>query len=354
MGLFSPGHSDGHTREGVLPPPAWEPMIRDTLPQSAAITVPKSFTGTWAALGELEQPRNACDGLGDPALPPDGPRYRPLRVLGRGGSSTVWLVHDLVLDREVALKVLSLYEGESPDVRARFLFEARLTGSLQMTGVVPVFDAGLLPDGRCYYTMRHIAGPSLADAIEARNERHYGALGTRTLLTVLAQVAQTVGQAHTQGISHRDIKPANILIGSGGEAFLADWGLSGPSEAGLPVSASARPCGGTILSGTLHYMAPEQLDGDGRHLGPVSDVYSLGACLFEILTGTTPHQGATTLSLMFQVRNVDAPDPRVVAPGADINPALAALCVSALSREPRRRHVNARTLGQRLLQALPT
>lgn len=321
---------------------------RDTTPQVARM--PESFTATWLASGGLERPRLATDALHDPALPPECPRYRTLRALGRGGCGSVWLVHDAVLDREVALKVLSAELGESPDLRARFLYEARITGGLTHTGIIPVYDAGMLPDGRCYYTMQFIHGPTLADAIEARTSRRYGALGLRTLVALVARVCRTMAYVHGQGICHRDLKPANILIGPDGEPWIADWGLAGPSESGSP-PPPARP-GQQVLSGTLHYMAPEQLSGDGRHLGPVTDVYSLGATLFEVLTGRTPHHGATALGLMFQIRNVDAPDPRLVAPEANLAPELAAVCNAALIREPGRRHLTATTIADRLERIL--
>jgi serine/threonine protein kinase len=323
------------------------PTLRDTLPH--ALTPPASFSGSWLEAGGLERTPAPMDALTDPAPPPDCPRYRPRRVLGRGGSGTVWLVHDILLDREVAMKVLSVEQADSAEARAAFLFEARLAGAINHPGVIPVYDAGMLDDGRCFFTMRHIDGPSLADAISARCERRHDALGLRTLLGLLAHVARVVAHVHGQGMSHRDLKPANILIGPGGEAWLGDWGLGGPSVQRAPAGAVAGTIAG--LSGTLHYMAPEQLGGEGRHLGPTSDVYSLGVCLFEILTGTTPHHGATTLSLMFQIRNVDAPDPRTLAGGAGIAPELAALCAAALVRDPSRRHVTAATFAARLEQA---
>jgi serine/threonine protein kinase len=319
------------------------PTLRDTLPH--ALTPPESFTGAWLEAGGLERAPTPMDALAEPALPPDCPRYVPRRMLGRGGSGTVWLVHDILLDREVAMKVLSAEHADAAEVRARFLAEARLAGALNHPGVVPVYDAGMLGDGRCFFTMRHIDGPTLADAISARCERRHDALGLRTLLLLLARVARVVAHVHGQGMSHRDLKPANILIGPEGEAWLGDWGLGGPSVQGPPAA------GETGLSGTLHYMAPEQLGGEGRHLGPTSDVYSLGVCLFEILTGRTPHQGATTLSLMFQIRNVDAPDPRSLPSGAGVTAELAALCASALVREPGRRHLTAATFATRLEQA---
>ncbi len=289
-------------------------------------------------------------GLGFDA-PPNSTRYRALRVLGRGGSATVWRVHDLLLARDVAMKVL--HDGPCADgiddtdggAEARLLGEARLTGALSGPGVVAVHDAGRLPDGRCYFTMQCVDGPTLADAIDARVAGALDALGTRTLVAVLAGIARTLSGVHARGLAHRDVKPANILIGPAGEAYLADWGLGGPS---VPRSRGTESAGDEGLSGTLHYMAPEQLEGDGRHQGPVSDVYSLGVCLFEVLTGQTPHQGPSALGLIFQIRTVDAPDPRAVTRGADIPAALAALCMQALARDPARRYVTAGSFASRL------
>jgi serine/threonine protein kinase len=276
-----------------------------------------------------------------PDAPPNSPRYRPVRILGRGGSATVWRVHDEVLSRDVAMKVLHASAGVAEaDGEAELLREARLTGGLGVAGIVAVHDAGRLPDGRAYFTMQCVDGPTLADAIDARQGGAYDALGLRTLVGVLARVARTLSQVHARGVAHRDVKPANVLIGPAGEAFLADWGLAGRATA---VSADTE-----VLSGTLHYMAPEHLDGAGRHLGPVSDVYALGVCLYEVLTGSTPHHSATAVGLVYQIRTVDAPDPRTVAPGAGIPAALAALCRDALVRDPARRSVTARTFADRL------
>ncbi len=313
------------------------------------VSLPESFSGTWRLAGGLERSRPSHELLDDPCAPPECERYVMVRLLGRGGSSAVWLVHDLVLDREVAMKVLAGDGGADSKRRARFLYEARIAGSLALTGSIPVFDAGILPDGRCYYTMLHVEGPTLASAIEARSARRYDALGLRTLLRVLARVARVVSAAHGMGISHRDLKPGNILIAPGGDAFLGDWGLAGPSREREPSLPSTGPNGrGQAISGTLCYMAPEQLEGEGAHLGPTSDVYSLGACLFDVLTGQTPHTGATTLALMFQIRNTEAPDPRVVAPMANIPLELAALCNACLVRDAGRRAVTATAFAERL------
>jgi serine/threonine protein kinase len=284
--------------------------------------------------------------------PPGSPRYRPLRLLGRGGSATVWRVHDLLLSRDVAMKVLHAAPASASDepdlaAEARLLGEARLTGALGLPGVVAVHDAGRLPDGRCFFTMQCVDGPTLADAIDAREAGANDALGTRTLVTVLAGIARTLAAVHARGLAHRDVKPANILIGPAGEAFLADWGLGGPSGRWAGGAASGPD---EALSGTLHYMAPEQFEGDGRHQGPVSDVYGLGVCLFEVLTGTTPHQGTSALGLIFQIRTVDAPDPRTLSRSlrADVPAALASLCGHALTRDPAQRAVTAGAFAERL------
>ena len=324
------------------------PLGTPTLtPTPAPARPPESFTRTWLLAGGLETPCPTPPGGELEAPVPGTPRYVPMRLLGRGGGGVVWLVHDVVLDREVALKVLSPDALEDAETRARFLFEARVAGRLGLPGVVPVFDAGVLPDGRCFYTMQFIEGPTLADALAARREGAWHALGRSTLLGALVDVARTLSAVHGQGIVHRDIKPANLIIGPGGAPWIADWGLAVRYTERPAQRAGARRM---PITGTFGYMAPEALDGEPRHIGPAADVYALGACLFETLAGVLPHRAGEggELNLLFQVRNVDAPDVRSVAPEAQIAPGLAALCHAALTREPARRTLTARAFADRL------
>ncbi|MCA9541063.1 MAG: SUMF1/EgtB/PvdO family nonheme iron enzyme [Myxococcales bacterium] len=216
---------------------------------------------------------------GDAAAPaaegvPDLPaRYVDLGLLGRGGMGEVRRVRDTLLDQTLALKV-SRRVDLSPEARARFLREARLTARLQHPAVVSVHDAGELPDGRMWFTMREVRGDTL-DAVLARRDAGWP---LRRLVAALEVVCQAVAFAHAEGLLHRDLKPANIMIGAFGEVMVMDWGLARPvaaAEAGLV--------------GTLAYMPPEQLYGEVERQGTASDVYGLGAILHHLLVDRPPH-----------------------------------------------------------------
>ena len=205
---------------------------------------------TWLPDGVVRHLREVCEA---PDL--SGTRYRLLGELGRGGMGIVFLVEDQVLAREVALKVL--------DDSA----EARTLARLEHPGVVPVHDAGILPDGRAYYTMKRVAGMRL---------REYAAAG-QTLherLQVFLRICDTVAFAHRQGVLHCDLKPDNIMVGEFGETLVMDWGLA--RDAG---GASAEP------AGTPGFMAPEQARGE---FSPAADVYGLGGILDSLLPAGAP------------------------------------------------------------------
>jgi serine/threonine protein kinase len=230
-----------------------------------------------------------------PELPAD--RYVLLRPIGRGGMGAVYAARDGQLEREVAIKV-SAAPAPRGALDERLRREARVLARLEHPGIVPVHDAGLLADGRAYYVMKLVRGETLAAyAFRLGDEA--------ALLGVFERVAQTIAFAHARGVVHRDLKPSNIMVGSFGEVLVLDWGvaklvglpgepgdetaLSGPALKDQPASpaVAAATASGTRI-GTPGYMAPEQQRGDSSAAGPESDVYSLGALLFWLLTGATP------------------------------------------------------------------
>ena len=231
-----------------------------------------------------------------------GRRFRILRPHAEGGLGKVYVAHDEELHREVALKEIQNRHADHPESRSRFVLEAEITGGLEHPGIVPVYGLGQYDDGRPYYAMRFIRGDSLKDAIEryhkmdgASRDPSTLALELRKLLGRFIDVCQAMQYAHDRGVLHRDLKPGNIMLGKYGETLVVDWGLAkavgthDPDGSELllkPASGSgiAKTLPGSAV-GTPAFMSPEQAAGRLDQLGPASDVYSLGATLYSLLTG---------------------------------------------------------------------
>jgi eukaryotic-like serine/threonine-protein kinase len=196
-----------------------------------------------------------------------GTRYTIREAVGRGGMGTVYLADDAVLERPVALKVLTL-EDSDPSHAQRMLREARVMARLEHPGLVPVHDAGVLPDGRVFYAMKFVRGRRLDQYVAAAPT-----LSDR--LAVFRKICDAVAFAHTLGVVHRDLKPENIMIGAFGEVLVLDWGVARRAE-------DPTEPGGTVV-GTRAYMAPEQAEGETDRVDERADVYALGAILESLL-----------------------------------------------------------------------
>jgi len=287
-------------------------------------------------------------------LLPGSDRYKLLDLIGRGGMGEVWNAEDLTLGRRVALKVLLPGANEQSDLVRRFVYEARATGMLSHPGIIPVHDAGMLPDGRWYYTMTRIAGRDLQAILGDVREGVAEAVDEfplPRLLHLFTQVCHTMAYAHDHGFIHRDLKPENILIGAYGEVYIADWGLAKCFDTDLAdgtpgADPDARLKTGAVL-GTAGYMSPEQISGDLRRLQPASDVWSLACILFELLTLKLPFDGPNLMAIAIKVVGEHAPDPADVADGREVPWQMSQLTLEGLDREPEARPT-ARHMAERV------
>jgi serine/threonine protein kinase/tetratricopeptide (TPR) repeat protein len=286
-----------------------------------------------------------------------------VRPHARGGLGEVFVALDQELHREVALKEIQNQYADEPESRRRFLLEAEVTGGLEHPGIVPVYSLGQYADGRPFYAMRFIKGDSLKDAIERFHKadipgRDPGerSLELRKLLGRFLDVCNAIAYAHSRGVLHRDLKPGNIMLGAYGETLVVDWGLAKPvgrpDGSPAPDERTLRPpsASGSTLTrmgsalGTPAFMSPEQADGRLDELGPASDVYSLGATLYCLLTGVPPFHEPILGLLLHQVKNGEFQRPRQVK--ASVPPALEAICLKAMALKAADRYTSSRALAE--------
>ncbi len=288
----------------------------------------------------------------------DSLRYTLTRLHAEGGLGKIWIAHDTDLNRDVALKEIKSSTEPNPDSWRRFLKEAQITGQLEHPNIVPVYElARRKEDDQPFYTMRFLRGQNLRLSIAEFHRRRGGKPANRLelqrqLLEPFVKVCQAVAYAHSRWVIHRDLKPENVVLGAYGEVVLLDWGLakvvgqSDPAgtEPRISVSAEAETKQTVGQVGTPAYMAPEQAAADNDRIGTRTDVYGLGAILFEILTGQPPVSGSSVVDVFSKIQAGHLPKAREIDP--TVPRALEAVCSKAMALEPANRYPRVEDLAE--------
>jgi TolB-like protein/predicted Ser/Thr protein kinase/Flp pilus assembly protein TadD len=259
--------------------------------------------------------------------------YELLEEVGRGGQGVVFRAWQKSLNRTVAVKLIEIGRLTTDTHLKRLRREAEAAAKLDHPGIVPVYEVGER-DGTYYFSMRFIEGDCLDDVIDR------GSTSVREAAELMAKVARTVHYAHEHGILHRDIKPGNILLDANGEPHLTDFGLARLVEQGSTVTGSME------IMGTPSYMAPEQAIGNNAAVGRATDVYGLGAVLYELLTGRPPFSGGTTYETIHLLLDSEPRQPRLLNRKVDRD--LSAVCLKCLEKDSRYRYSSALELAEDL------
>ena len=252
-------------------------------------------------------------------------RYTIERPLGSGGMAEVFLAHDEVLDRDVALKILRSQYADDEEFYERFRREATSAAGLSHPNIVQVYDRGDAEDGTCYIAMEYVSGGTLKERLDER-----GPMEPQRALAVAGQVAEALGAAHERGVIHRDIKPQNILVTDMGHLKVTDFGIARAASAATISATNA-------VFGTAGYLSPEQALGEPAT--PRSDLYSLGIVLYELLTGVVPYRADNPVAVCMKHVTEPLTPPRRVDP--TIPEAVDALVVKMLAKDPADRPANA-------------
>jgi len=285
-------------------------------------------------------------------------RYVDQKHVERGGFSDVFKAWDVHVKRYVAIKIQRTDRTDADDF-IRFRREVEITAHLQHPGVVPVYDWGQTRDERFWFAMKFVEGETIASRIQNLHKRTGGVFVTelRRLLDDFRRLCETMAYAHEQRIIHRDIKPGNFMVGKLGEVLVMDWGLARDLQQNKTTSIDSESAGNfaegdpsesilrTRIAGTPHYMPPEQAHGDIQAMGPHSDVYALGAVLYEILCGKPPYAStdgslAAPSFIVEKVRR-EAPTPIRDLVCRDIAPELLGICERAMARASEHRYAHA-------------
>ncbi len=257
--------------------------------------------------------------------------YELLEEVGRGGQGVVFRARQKSLNRIVALKVIGLGQWATKAHLKRFRLEAEAAARLDHPSIVPIYEVGER-DGQCYFSMKFVDGGQLDQVVK------HTPISLRQAVELIAKVARTVRYAHEHGILHRDIKPGNILLDAKGEPHLTDFGLARLVESESTVTRTLE------VLGTPSYMAPEQAAGNNARLTSATDVYGLGAVLYQLLTSHPPFAGGTTYETIKLLLEAEPRPPRLWNPKVDRD--LSTICLKCLEKDPQRRYSSAQALAE--------
>lgn len=269
-------------------------------------------------------------------------RYTPSKKLNQGGMKEIWEVEDHRTARKIAMALVQESRIASKDDIESFLYEARLTANLQHPNIIPIYDIALDENGNPYFTMKALKGETLGEIIEQlqKNNSKYSKRYTRTrLLGIFLKVCNAIDYAHSKGVIHLDLKPANIIVGDFGDVQVLDWGLS-TLVTHLKDSIKRRK----TVGGTPGYMAPEQAQNALGNIGFQTDIYMLGAILYEILTHHCPIEESMVKKTLQKTVQGDFPPPGKRAPEQHIPAALGAIAMKAMRTSPAERYPNVPSL----------
>jgi serine/threonine-protein kinase len=316
----------------------------DATPEAVCESCPELLTVVRDKWRKVRRMRDGLDALfpaieaphrrqREPTVLPQIPGYEVETVLGRGGMGVVFRARHLRLNRIVALKMALAGAYATPLERQRFQQEAEAVARLRHPNIVQIYDVGD-HEGRPYFTMEHVEGGSLAQKLSGAPQPASPAAA------LLATLAEAVHAAHRNGIIHRDLKPANVLLTDDGHPKISDFGLA------RRVDGDSRLTGTGIAMGTPSYMAPEQARASAEMVRPSTDVYALGAILYELLTGRPPFRGVTAVETLQQVFSQDPVPPRRLNP--EVPRDLETICLKCLHKEPAKRYASAAAFGEDL------
>jgi TolB-like protein/Tfp pilus assembly protein PilF len=290
-------------------------------------SVDKPSTGDATAARDGKKGTRAAELLGELG------DYELLEEVGRGGQGVVFRARQKSLNRTVALKVISLGQWASKAHLKRFRLEAEAAARLEHPGIVPIHEVGER-NGSCYFSMKFVEGGQLDEVVRRTP------MSIRQAVELIVKVARIVHYAHEHGILHRDIKPGNILLDAKGEPHLTDFGLARLVESESSVTHTLE------VLGTPSYMPPEQAVGNNAAVSSATDVYGLGAVLYQLLTGQPPFAGGTTYETIKLLLDTEARQPRLLNPKIDRD--LSTICLKCLEKDPKRRYPSALALAEDL------